>query len=125
MASEKQIEANRQNASKGGVKTEGGKKTSRLNAIKYGFFSRIVTSYDKLDHEEFCEEIRLHFEPATEYEEQLVEILLTNLLAYRRISLIEQGLIRMRLEPTVIEKKWQIDTTETTVITKEGSVVSG
>ena len=39
MTSKKQIEANKQNALKGGVKTEAGKTVSRMNATKYGFFS--------------------------------------------------------------------------------------
>jgi hypothetical protein len=42
MTSEKQIQANRINALKGGVKTEEGKAIVRLNAVSYGFFSKEV-----------------------------------------------------------------------------------
>lgn len=42
MSSEKQIEANRLNALKGGVKTEAGKAAVRLNAVSHGLLSREV-----------------------------------------------------------------------------------
>ena len=48
MATEKQITANRKNALKGGVKTDAGKSTTRQNGMKHGFFSKIVTDFDKL-----------------------------------------------------------------------------
>lgn len=40
--SQKQLEANRQNAKLGGVKTEGGKAVSKLNALKHGLLSQEV-----------------------------------------------------------------------------------
>jgi len=89
MATEKQVNANRENALLGGVKTEGGKEKSRMNAVKHGFFSQIVLEFDKITHEEFCNEIYDYFSPDSIFEKQLVEIILSNLLAYRRICLKE------------------------------------
>lgn len=103
MTTEKQIEANQQNCLLGGVKTEEGKKTSRMNALKYGFFSRIVTDYDKIQEEAFCKDIYECFAPSTAYEEQLVEVLLSNILAYRRICLVENEHIKKQLKPSIIE----------------------
>ena len=40
--SQKQLEANRQNAKLGGVKTEEGKAISKYNAIKHGLLSKEV-----------------------------------------------------------------------------------
>jgi len=40
--SEKQLDANRKNAKKGGVKTEQGKAISRLNAEKHGIFTKVI-----------------------------------------------------------------------------------
>lgn len=99
--SDAKLQANQKNALLGGVKTEEGKKISRLNAIKYGFFSETVTDYDKISCEDFCRDIYECFSPATCYEEQLVEIILSNLLTYRRISFVEHELIKQRLNPTV------------------------
>jgi hypothetical protein len=44
MVSDKQLEANKQNAKKGGVKTEEGKEIVKYNAMKR---SRITTAYQK------------------------------------------------------------------------------
>ena len=99
--SEAQTEANRKNGELGGVKTVEGKQVSRMNALKYGFFSKIVTEYDKMAHEDFCQEIYTTFSPQTSYEGQLVEILLSNLLAYRCISLVEHELMLQRLDPRI------------------------
>ena len=90
MATIKQIKANRKNAIKGGVKTETGKAISSQNATKYGFFSKITTEFDKLNNEDFCKSIYNCFMPVNEYENQMVEILLSNLLTFRRICLVEK-----------------------------------
>ncbi len=99
MTTTKQIKANRKNALKGGVKTEKGKNITRMNAVKYGFFSKIITEYDKLMNEDFCKSIYECFMPANEYENQMVEILLSNLLTFRRICLIEKEYIETKLHP--------------------------
>jgi len=98
MTTTKQIKANQKNALKGGVKTEEGKNISRTNATKYGFFSKIVTEYDKLENEEFCSDMYKHFEPQDMYQAQLLEILLSQMLTYRRICLIEKEYIQAELE---------------------------
>lgn len=97
MATQKQIEANRQNAMLGGVRSEEGKEKSRLNAINHGFFSHIVIESDKLSHEEFCTEIYEYFNPDNIFEKQLIEIVLSNILAYRRICLVESELTNKAL----------------------------
>lgn len=101
MTTEKQNEANRQNSLLGGVKTDEGKEISRLNALKHGFFSQIIISEDKISSKEFCEEIYAYFTPENTYEAQLVEIILSNLLTYRRISILESKLISSEIEKTL------------------------
>lgn len=101
MATLKQQKANKQNSLKGGVKTHAGKEVSKMNALKYGFFSKIVTQFDKLDNSDFCNEIYNCFNPINEYEKQLVEILLSNLLTFRRICFIEKEFIETKLNPDV------------------------
>lgn len=97
MTTQKQIEANQNNALLGGVKTEEGKKTSRLNAKKHGFFSKILTVEDKELNQDFCDDIYAVFDPSNAYEEQLLEIMLSNLLVYRRISIVESELLSRAL----------------------------
>ena len=92
MATEKQIAANRINGLLGGVRTEQGKRLSSRNATKYGFFSRLVIESDKISQEAFCREIYETFAPANLYEAQLVEVILSSLIVYRRICIIESEL---------------------------------
>ncbi|MEI8129718.1 MAG: hypothetical protein WCG95_08915 [bacterium] len=99
MTTTKQIKANQKNALKGGVKTDASKEASKMNALKHGFFSKITTEYDKIDNEAFCKEIYACFNPQNQYEKQLVEILLSNLLTYRRICFIEKEFIETKLNP--------------------------
>jgi hypothetical protein len=98
MATEKQIQANRQNAQLAGVKTEEGKKISRMNAIKHGFFSHIVMEYDKVLNTKFYEEILEYFLPQNVYETQLVEIILSNILSYRRICMVESAMLENQFD---------------------------
>lgn len=99
MATLKQQKANKLNSLKGGVKTQAGKEVSKMNALKYGFFSKIVTKFDKLNNSDFGNEIYNCFNPINEYEKQLVEILLSNLLTFRRICFIEKEFIETKLNP--------------------------
>lgn len=101
MATEKQIQANKNNALSGGVKTQDGKDKIRLNAVKHGFFSEIVIEQDKVSKNEFCEDIYSFysfFSPENAFEAQLVEILLSNLLSYRRITMIEKKFLEDSLK---------------------------
>ena len=101
MTSDKQIKANKQNALKGGVKTDAGKSISRLNATKFGFFSKITTEFDKISNEDFCTEMYNYYQPENEYEKQLVEIILSNFLTYRRICFVEKEFIETKVNPDV------------------------
>ncbi|MBN1573618.1 MAG: hypothetical protein JW984_10525 [Deltaproteobacteria bacterium] len=103
MTTEKQIMANRKNGLLGGVKTEEGKQISRLNAVKYGFFSKILIEADKLSNQDLCEDIYNVFKPNNAYEALLVEIILSNLLTYRRICIIESELTQKTLKSNPLE----------------------
>lgn len=101
MTTSRQVKANRKNAIKGGVKTGAGKAISSQNATKYGFFSKIVTEFNKLNNEDFCKSIYNCFMPANEYENQMVEILLSNLLTFRRICLVEKEYLETKIHPDI------------------------
>ena len=94
MATKKQIEANKCNAVFGGVKTKEGKKISRMNATKHGFFSKLLTDEEKKECDSFCNEMYDYFSPANAYEGQFVEVILSTLFSYRRISIAESELFR-------------------------------
>ena len=96
--SEKQLNANKENAKLGGVKTEEGKLISSNNATKHGFFSQLVIAEDKINNKEFCEEMYSLFKPGNIYESQVLEIMLSNMLAYRRICQVESLLLKKGLD---------------------------
>ena len=93
MTSEKQIEANRQNALLGGVKTEEGKTISRYNAIKHGLLSRevLLEGEDEQSLLELGKRLRSELSPATEIEQLLVDRIITNTWRLKRVLEVERN----------------------------------
>ena len=73
MATEAQVAANRANGLKGGVKTEEGKKISRLNARKHGIFASALTEYDDEELHGIEGQLAAQLKPEGIIEEILVE----------------------------------------------------
>ena len=73
--SQKQIEANRENAKLGGVKTEEGKAVSRYNAVKHGLLSDriLMKGESKAALETLGQQIRNDIKP-----QSAIEFLLTD-----------------------------------------------
>lgn len=105
--SEKQLEANRKNAQKGGVKTEEGKAIIRYNALKHGLLAKevIVTVGDGAENpEEFnalMEDLSTQLKPVGVLEEMLVEKIAVAYWRLRRAYRYEAGLIRDKLDDAV------------------------
>ncbi len=105
MTTEKQREANQQNAQQStGPKTEGGKTIAKLNALKHGVLSdaTVITRgtqkerkevYQRLSHD-----LREYFRPHGAMEEILVEQIVVCLWRKRRLLRYEVGCIRKNLE---------------------------
>jgi hypothetical protein len=99
--SDKQHEANKQNAQLGGVKTPEGKAISRYNAVRHGILRETVTEYEKVDYElifnEFCD----FYKPENFIEEILVERLVVAYIKMARVSRAENELMKSAMDPTV------------------------
>ena len=95
MATEKQIEANRENGKKGGVKTDEGKAISRYNAIKHGLLSKevLLGGEDEKNLIEIGKRLRVELEPKTELELVLVDRVTANIWRLRRVMKIEREMI--------------------------------
>lgn len=93
--SEKQLEANRQNAKLGGVKTEEGKAISRYNALKHGLLSREVLLKDENqdDLEELGKNLRAELKPANELEMLLTDKVVADAWRLKRAFRIEKQMI--------------------------------
>ena len=93
--SQKQIEANRENGKKGGVKTEEGKAVSRYNAIKHGLLSKevLLNGEDEKTLIEIDRRLRTELQPQTELELVLVDRITANVWRLRRVMQIEREMI--------------------------------
>ena len=86
MTTEKQIAANRENGTKGGVKTPEGKAVSRLNARKHGIFASALTEHDHEELHGILEELNEWLQPAGALEEMLAEKLALTYLRLQRCA---------------------------------------
>ncbi|MFH1716533.1 MAG: hypothetical protein ABIF19_04215 [Planctomycetota bacterium] len=102
--SEKQLEANKRNAKKGGVKTEEGKAIAKYNALKHGLLAKevvVTVGEGAEDPEEFnalLEDLKMQLSPAGILEEMLVEKVAVAYWRLRRAYRYEVGLIRYELD---------------------------
>lgn len=93
MTNKKQIEANKKNALLGGVKTEKGKATVRLNAMKHGLLSQevLMEGEDEKTLLSLGKKLRNELKPATEIELLLVDRIVANYWRLKRLLKLEDG----------------------------------
>ena len=93
--SQKQLEANRENAKLGGVKTEEGKAVSRYNALKHGILSRevLLEGEDEKTLIEVGKRLRAELEPQTELELVLVDRITANVWRLKRVMQMEREMM--------------------------------
>ena len=93
--SQKQLEANRENAKLGGVKTEEGKATSKYNALKHGILSQevLLKGEDEKSLIEFGKKLRTELKPKTELELLLVDRIVANTWRLKRALRGEKEMI--------------------------------
>jgi hypothetical protein len=102
--SQKQLEANKKNVQKGGVKTQEGKAIVKYNALKHGLLAKevVVTVGEGAENpEEFnklLEDLKAQLAPEGTLEEMLVEKIAVAYWRLRRAYRYEVGLIRQELD---------------------------
>jgi hypothetical protein len=91
MIEEAQIQANRENAKLGGVKTEEGKAISKYNALKHGLLSKEVLLADEDEKIliELGKRIRSELKPAGELEVLLADRITANMWRLKRLLKVE------------------------------------
>lgn len=121
--SEKQLEANRKNSKKGGIKkTCAGKEASKYNAWRHGILSGVITKYDKRNFDELHQRLTEELSPETAVEEILVGRIILYVIRLDRASKTEAEFIKSILDPEeghyedtgplplqINEKKWITD----------------
>lgn len=99
MSSQKQIQANQQNAQNStGPRTVAGKNKSSMNAIKHGLFAKnaVLEYEDKSEFETMVRRLKEDWEPEGEMEHILIERIATLLWRLNRIVGIETSLVDHR-----------------------------
>jgi len=90
--SQKQIDANRENGKKGGVKTEDGKAVSKYNALKHGILLKQIL-FEGEDENELLElekRLRSELSPASELELLMVDKIASNIWRLKRALSFEK-----------------------------------
>ena len=103
--SQKQLEANRENAKLGGVKTEEGKAISKYNALKHGLLSQEVLLDDDDENTliELGKRIRGELKPAGEIEMLLADRIVANMWRLKRVLEVERNLMEWQKNHEEIE----------------------
>ena len=96
--STKQIEANRENAKLGGVKTLEGKEISKYNAQKHGILGQTITKYEQESFAGIYDAIEEYYSPQGIMEILLVEKISTIYIKLFRIAKAENELRKFREE---------------------------
>jgi hypothetical protein len=91
-SSQQQIDANRENGKKGGVKTPEGKAITRYNALKHGFLSdKILMKGEKrAELEAMLQRLKSDLKPQSEVELLLVDRIVSNVWRLRRLLALEE-----------------------------------
>lgn len=105
MTTQQQIEANRQNAKLGGVKTEEGKEISKYNALKHGLLSKevLLSTEDEKDLVGLGKRLKAELKPASEIEQVLVDRIIANFWRLKRAMRVEREMI----EDDCKDEDWQ------------------
>ncbi len=85
--SKKQLEANKLNSKKGGVKTESGKKISSSNSLKHGVLSHRVFPDESDQYQEVLSLLVDEVKPSSVLESVLLERVTTHILQLQRVSI--------------------------------------
>ena len=91
-----QLEANRRNAQQStGPRTEAGKKTSSLNALRHGLTARVVVlpSEDLAAYRHFSDEFLVDLAPETFSERQCAQTIIDTQWRLNRVRSIEDGML--------------------------------
>lgn len=103
MVSDKQLQANQENAVLGGVKTPGGKAVSKYNAQVHGILRQSITEYEQEFYSEILNDLKNEYKTKGIIEEILVERIAINYLKLFRLQKAETEFINSQLNPRIIK----------------------
>lgn len=95
----KQKQASRENGALGGVKTEEGKATSRMNSTRHGILSNFKTKFDFLSLDEAYNDFAEEFGATTPSRRVMIELLTLTYIRLLRCARFESDKIKEALNP--------------------------
>src|SRR5437762_3031187 len=106
MITDKQLEANQENAKLGGVKTDAGKAVSKFNAVRHGVLIKAVTDEEVEEANQIYNQLVNDYQPKTLAEELLIETMAIAYTRRQRAVKAEREYLMAELNPTVTETHW-------------------
>lgn len=110
---QKQIEANRENSLKGGVRTPQGKEISKFNALKHGILRQSISEYETLDFESVYKALEDDLKPRNTIEAIVIERIALAYTKLLRVNKAEIELIKSALNPTIVKELISFEFQET------------
>lgn len=101
---DKKKHANRQNANKGGVKTEEGKRVSAMNSLKHGLLSTRVFEEEEVEFVNLLIELNRELSPTGALESILVERMAHHVVQLGRIAYAKSEFIKACEQPGKVEQ---------------------
>jgi hypothetical protein len=113
--SQKQIDANRENGKKGGVKTDEGKAVSKYNALKHGLLSKevLLDSEDEGALIDIGKKMREELQPITQMERVLVDRITSNVWRLKRVMQMEREMMEKSKGGSLGNEKYKLGGTLT------------
>lgn len=109
MVSDKQLQANQENAVLGGVKTPEGKTVSKYNAQVHGILRQSITEYEQEFYSEILNDLKNEYKTKGIIEDILIERIAINYLKLFRLQKAETEFINSQLNPKVIKEFLDLD----------------
>jgi len=110
MVTDKQLEANQENAQLGGVKTVEGKAVSRFNALTHGILRESITEYEQGFYTELLQDLSDHYQPKNIVENILIERIAICYLKLFRTGRAETEFMKASLKPRHVPLRFEMDT---------------
>jgi hypothetical protein len=112
MATQSQLNANRSNAQKAGIKTDIGKEISKYNAVRHGVLQRTLISTEKDEAQEILSLLQVEYEPLGITETLLLESIVVTYIRMQRAIQAEKAYLTQGFMPMIRYKDDKTDETD-------------
>lgn len=105
MATQAQVDANKINSKKAGVKTDEGKAISKYNAVRHNVLTRVLTDTEQIEAKDIQKRFKDDFKPDTLVEEILIQTMAIAYVRILRATHAEREFLLQSLNPPIYEER--------------------